>query len=78
MYKHQLTESAVKLLNMRDKIDTESLKVYICIIVTASADEVTVSVAVIIMISEVTQIYKHWLAESAVKLMKYDWDLRWN
>ena len=72
MYKHQLTESAVKLLSMRDKINTESLKVCICIIITVSADEAAVSVAIMIMISKITQICKHQLAESAVKLMKYD------
>ena len=37
---------------MRDKVDTESLKVCIYIIVRVSADEMAVSVAVIMMISE--------------------------
>ena len=59
MYEHQLTESAAKLLSMRGKINTESSKVCVCIIVTVSADEVTVSVAAMIMISEVTQICEY-------------------
>ena len=49
-----------------------ALKVCIYIIVTASADETAVSVAVMMMISEITQICRQQLAESTVKLIKYD------
>ena len=63
---------------MRDKINTKSSKVCTCIIITVLADEAAVSVAVMMIISEVTQIYRYQLAESAIKLMKYDWDSKWN
>ena len=63
---------------MRDKINTESSKVCVCIIITVSADETAILIAAMMIILEATQICKHWLAESAVKLTKYDWDLRWN
>ena len=60
------------MTEIQDEIDAEPPEVCICIIITASADETAVSVAVMIMISEATQICRHQLAESAVKLMKYD------
>ena len=60
------------MTEIQDEIDAEPSEVCICIIITALADEIAVSVAVMMMISEVTQICKYQLAESAVKLMKYN------